>query len=71
MPASDYKPQHSYQDDFDETPDPIMNEQPDDPTVILGISPKEFAKELNKLDDDDHERIENLDEDTERETLAA
>lgn len=54
MPAKDYKPQHSYQDDFGGGPDPIMNEL-DDPTKELGIPPKEFAKELDKLGDGDEE----------------
>lgn len=73
MATNDYKPQHSYQDDFGGGPDPIMNELNDDPTDILGVSPEELAKELNKLDDgdDNRERMEDLDEDPEQESLAA
>lgn len=62
MTTNDYKPQHSYQDDFGGGPDPIMNEL-DDPTEVLGIPPKEFAKELDKLGD--------VDEDLDQESLAA
>jgi len=72
MPKDDYTVQHSYQDDFGGGPDPIMNEQ-DDPTKELGVSPKEFADELNKLDldepdsEDARERVEDLDEDIDQE----
>jgi len=75
MPTSDYTPQHSYQDDFGGGPDPIMDEQ-DDPTKALGVPAKKFKEEMDKLDLDDEdsedarERIEDLDEDPDQESLA-
>jgi len=66
MADTDYTPQHSYQDDLDDGPDPVMNEL-DDPTKELGIPAKEFATELDRLDDengeDAREEVEDLDED--------
>lgn len=65
----------NYQDDLSTSSsitDPIMNEENDDPTVTLGIDPKEFKNELDKysLEDGDEEeeenrreQIEDLDED--------
>ena len=64
----------NYQDDLDtgsSIRDPIMDEETDDPTEELGISPKEFKKELDKYDfdeaghgdDDMREEIEDADED--------
>lgn len=68
MTQNDYIPQRSYQDDFGGGPDPIMNEK-DDPTQELGIPAKEFATELDRMDDgeDARERIEDLDEDEHQE----
>lgn len=46
----------NYQDDLDTSSaihDPIMNEQNDDPTKILGVNAREFKKELDKYDFDD------------------
>lgn len=74
-PADDTNIQlHNYQDDIDADDtitDPIMDENTDDPTVILGVSPKEFKNELDNYDidelghgdDDRREQIEDLDED--------
>jgi hypothetical protein len=68
MTSDDYSPQRSYQDDFDDGPDPIMNER-DDPTRELGIPANEFAVELDRMDqgEDARERIEDLDEDSDQE----
>lgn len=59
-----------YQDDFDtddNTVDPIMHEENDDPTEELGVPASEFKNELDKYDtatttDDRREEIEDLDE---------
>lgn len=45
-----------YQDDLDngdDTVDPIMQEQNDDPIETFGIPPEEFRDELDDLDIDD------------------
>lgn len=45
----------SYQDDLDDndTPDPFMREEGEDPTEDLGVSPDEFKQELDKEAVDD------------------
>ncbi len=64
----------TYQDDFDtksSKTDPIIDEETDDPTQDLGISPKEFKTELDKYDEDDgseegddrREELEDYDQD--------
>lgn len=64
----------NYQDDLDtegSIRDPIIDEETDDPTEELGVSPNEFKKELDKYDfdeaghgdDDMREEIEDADED--------
>lgn len=61
----------TYQDDLttdESAADPIMNEQNDDPTEMLGVDPEEFKSELDKYDvdttnDDRREDIEDRDED--------
>ena len=73
----DFKLQ-SYQDDLatDDTPDPIMQEEGEDPSEELGVPPEELRAELDKefddqdeIDDDDidihddeRENIEDLDD---------
>ena len=75
----DYQPQ-SYQDDLatdDNTTDPVMDEEGENPADELGIPEGELADELDKLNvdgedrglldedisDDERELIEDLDED--------
>lgn len=64
----------SYQDDLttDDTPDPFMNEEGEDPSEELGVPANELKDELDKkasgiddeiIDDDEREYIEDLDED--------
>jgi len=65
----------NYQDDLDTSSaihDPVMNNQRDDPTKVLGVDPREFKKELDKYDfdytssggdDDRREDIEDRDSD--------
>ena len=64
----------NYQDDLDtegSIRDPIIDEETDDPTEELGVSPNEFKKELDKYDFDEaghgddnmREEIEDADED--------
>ena len=46
----------NYQDDLDTSgsiKDPIMDEESDDPTEILGVDPKEFKRELDQYAFDD------------------
>jgi hypothetical protein len=46
---------HNYQDDLDtdgNIRDPIMDEEPDDPTEELGVDKQEFKDELDKTDFD-------------------
>ena len=46
----------AYQDDFDaadDAIDPIIDEETDDPTEILGVSPAEYKNEMDQLDIDD------------------
>lgn len=63
----------NYQDDLDTSSsihDPIIDEETDDPTEELGVSPKEFKQELDKYDfdevghgdDDMREAIEDADD---------
>ena len=72
IPNDDLQLQN-YQDDLDTSSsisDPIMDEGSDDPTEILGVSPKEFKNELDKYDfdktndgdDDRREQLEDLDQ---------
>ncbi len=76
IPDDDLQLQN-YQDDLDTSSsirDPIMDEETDDPTVELGVDPKEFKKELDHYDfegtqddeddDDRREQLEDLDQDT-------
>jgi hypothetical protein len=67
-----------YQDDTDTSDsatDPIMDEREDDPVKAFGIPAKEFKAEMDKLDldspdsEDARERIEDLDEDPDQESL--
>lgn len=71
----------NYQDDLDtdgDIRDPIIDEETDDPTEELGVSPSEFKKELDKYDfdeaghgdDDMREEIEDLDQENEEDTSA-
>lgn len=63
----------NYQDDLitdDSAPDPIIDEETDDPTKELGVDSTEFKKELDKYDfdeaghgdDDMREAIEDADD---------
>ena len=64
----------TYQDDFDaadDANDPIIDEETDDPTEMLGVSPAEYKNEMDQLDIDDdaagdkedaRERIEDMDD---------
>lgn len=65
---------NNYQDDFDASDDaidPIIDEETDDPTQILGVSPVEYKNEMDQLDIEDdaagdkegaRERMEDLDD---------
>ena len=75
IPDDDLQLQN-YQDDLDtdnEIKDPIMDEESDDPTEILGVDQKEYKEELDKYDfdeaghgnDDRREQIEDLDQENE------
>lgn len=72
----------NYQDDLDTSgaiQDPIIDEETDDPTEVLGVNPNEFKKELDKYDfdevgkgdDDMREAIEDLDDLNEEDTSRA
>lgn len=72
----------NYQDDLDTSSsitDPIMDEESDDPTEELGISPREFKKELDKYDfdqagdgdDDRREQLEDFDQENEEDTSTS
>lgn len=70
----------SYQDDLttdDNSTDPVMDEENDDPTKELGVPADEFGGELDKQDFGDHldkgdddrrENLEDLDEDADDES---
>ncbi len=67
-----------YQDDTDTSDtatDPVMDEREDDPVKAFGVPAKEFKAEMDKLDldepdsEDARERIEDLDEDPDQESL--
>jgi len=75
IPDDDLQLQN-YQDDLDtdnEIKDPIMDEESDGPTEILGVDQKEYKEELDKYDfdeaghgnDDRREQIEDLDQENE------
>jgi len=58
IPDDDLQLQN-YQDDLDTSAhihDPIMDEETDDPTEMLGVSKKEFKKELDKYSFEDAEQ---------------
>ena len=71
--TDDYNPRN-YQDATDtgdNDTDPIIDEETDDPTEILGVSREEYKKEMDGLDIDDdtaegnedaRERIEDADQ---------
>ena len=71
--TDDYNPRN-YQDTTDtgdDDTDPIIDEETDDPTEILGVSREEYKKEMDGLDIDDdtaegnedaRERIEDADQ---------
>ncbi|MDB5165911.1 MAG: hypothetical protein JWM00_801 [Candidatus Saccharibacteria bacterium] len=70
---------HGYQDDIDASDtatDPVMDERDDDPVKAFGVPARKFKEELDKIDLDDEdsedarERIEDLDEDPDQESLA-
>ncbi len=75
IPDDDLQLQN-YQDDLDTSSsihDPIIDEETDDPTEILGVDPKEFKKELDNYDfgngagnssDDRREQLEDMDQDS-------
>lgn len=78
IPDDDLQLQN-YQDDLDTSSavtDPIIDEETDDPTEILGVDRNEFKKELDKYDfdeaghgdDDMREEIEDLDQENEEDT---
>jgi len=78
IPDDDLQLQN-YQDDLDTSSavtDPIIDEETDDPTEILGVDRNEFKKELDKYDfdeaghgdDDMREEIEDLDQEIEEDT---
>lgn len=79
MPTTDdYEPIRSHQDDLDTTgTDPIMDEREDDPVKGFGVPPEELKTELDKIDldepdsEDARERIEDLDQDADHESLTS
>lgn len=69
----DYQPQ-SYQDDLvtdDNTTDPVMDEEGENPADELGVPEKELGDELNKLnvDGDDEDLFDDETTDDEREFI--
>jgi hypothetical protein len=76
--TDDYVPIRSYQDDLDvDGTDPLASEREDDPVKGFGVPPDELKDELDKIDldepdsEDARERIEDLDEDPDQESLSA
>ena len=66
--SDDFKLRGSYQDDLDtgaDDYDPLMQEENDDPSELLGVPPEELGDELDKYapgDDDAREFMEEQDE---------
>ena len=76
--TNDYEPIRSYQDDLDvDGTDQLESEREDDPVKGFVVPPEELKEELDKIDledpdsEDARERIEDLDEDPDQESLAA
>ena len=78
IPNDDLQLQN-YQDDLDTSSsisDPVIDDNTDDPTEILGVDLKEFKKELDHYDfdeaghgdDDRREQIEDMDQEAELDT---